>query len=338
MIEPVTSTTVWLRRLWPAAALGAGTIVVGLGTATLVALQPPASPAPSRAVLALRSAHDDAVRLADLARAAGQAAAAQVLDRQAAVLAAAPGVANASHSAGSPTSSSTTAAHDLADGLSASVAARLAALVDVDGPTSTVLASVAAGQSLQLDGVAKATGQTPSVPAASPPASPSPTLNRTCTASSPSPSANRASTNPASANPASTALATVARAERASVYVLETALARTPAGSGEAVGRTAALDGHRKQLVEVTTLATALCSALPPMDPAFAVPADFAANPDPAVGAAAGSAEQAWAQLVGTLPPASRSSAASGLLTAARLAQDTAAPFPGIPAAAAPAS
>lgn len=337
MIEPVTSTTVWLRRLWPAAALGAGTVVVGLGTATLVALQPPASPPPSRAVLALRSAHDDAARLAGLARAAGQPAAALVLDRQATVLAAAPGVATGSPSAGSPpssstASSSTTAARDLADGLSASVAARLGALADVDGPTSTVLASVAAAQSLQLDGITKATRQAP-VPGASPTASASPMASASCAPSSASPSANSAG-----ANPVGTGLATVARAEQASVYVLETALARTQAGSGEAAGRTAALDGHRKQLVEVATLATSLCTALPPQDPAFAVPADFAANPDPTVGAAAVSAVQAWAQLVGTLPPASRSGAATGLLAAARLAPDTVAPFPGIPAAAVPAS
>lgn len=334
----------WPRRVWPFAALGAGIVVVGLGTATLVAIQPPAPAAPSRSVLAVRSAHDDAARLAALARGAGQSAAAEVLDRQAAVLATAPGVgpgiasgsttANASPSASG--TGGTTAVRELVDGLSASVAALLAALGEVDGPTATLVASLASGQSLEIDDLTATTGVTPS-----PAASGGPT-GTSGPSASPSPSASCATPSAsASPTPLAAALAAVDRSENASVYVLETALARAPRGTAEAQARAAALDARRRQLTAVAALAAANCTALPAEDPAFAVPTGFAADPSPTISAESEAAEQAWAELVGALPAASRPGAASGLLTAARLGSARgSAPekaFPGVPSAQEPA-
>ena len=318
-------------RAWRYTGLGVATVAVALGTATLIALQPPAPTPPSRSVLAVRSAHDDAARLAALARGAGQQAAATVLDRQAAVLAEAPGVVPSGVPASTGTSLSSAGEHELLDGLSASIAARLAALPEVDGPTATLLASVAAGQSLQLDGVAAgAPGVAPPV-GPSPTASPSPSPSASCATGGTGPTAS--ATASVSPSPLAAALAAVDHAEAASIYVLETALARTPPGTSEAAARTAALDAHRRQFDGLGTLAATSCATLPPRDPAFALPATFGSDPAPTVAATAESAEQAWAQLVGVVPAPRRPAAAAGLLAAARLGPQAAPAFPGIASA-----
>lgn len=360
MIDPVSSDTTVHNsprrrslRYW---ALGAAAILVALGTATLVALQAPQPPGPSRSALALRAAHDDAVHLAGLAHAAAGrdgatpadraalSTAGTVLDREANVLAddsprATPGPASATAPAApEPERAGSTSAmpvtpQDVAAALAASVHARLSALPDVDAPTATLLASLAAGQSVQLDAISAAEGSSPA---------PTPTASPTATASpSPSSSASPCPKPTATASPGATnfpgALASAARAESAAAYLLETALARTPAGSAAAAARSSALDAHRHQLSAVEGLAAAACVALPPRDPGFAVPPGFTTDPAAALAAVEGSSTEAWAQLVGSAPGQRRQDVAAGLITAARLAA-AAAPatvtaFPGVPTA-----
>ncbi|MCH6470935.1 DUF4439 domain-containing protein [Sinomonas terrae] len=233
----------------------------------------------------------------------------------------------------------TVQAKDLAAGLASSVQARLAALPDVDAPTATLLASVAAGQSVQLDALAAATGAPASAQSSG---SASPTLSASATTSNgPTPSTGPCPSPTATASYGGTgfsgALAAAERAESAAVYLLQTAIARTPAGSPDAAARSSALDAHRRQLASVDSLAAAACTALPPRDAGFAVPPNFASDPSTALKAVEGSSEEAWAQLVGEAPGARRGAAAAGLVTAARLAEaaspSEATAFPGVPTA-----
>ncbi|WP_168928662.1 DUF4439 domain-containing protein [Sinomonas albida] len=359
------------RPAWPYWVSGVLAVLIALGTATAVALQPLPAPAPSRGELALRSAQDDAARLASLARtASGQpggqttagvraalASTAAVLDKQVGLLASRPGASpspGSSPAAASPDQGSPAV---VTARLFASVEARLVALPDVDGPTATLLASLAAGQSLQAEGIASAAGLPPQQPAPSQGAvqqgagqqGASPTASSTPNAC---PSASPAATKPApaavpSAPPVTAApaaglsfadsLVAVDRAETAAAYVLETALARSSQGSSDALARASALDAHRRQLTAVAGLAAAACVTLPPGDAGFAVPSGFAADPTPTLAAVAESAAESWAQLVGAAPADRRAAAAQGLLAAAQLAAGAApssAPaFPGLPAA-----
>ncbi|WP_422936144.1 DUF4439 domain-containing protein [Sinomonas sp. P47F7] len=408
MIEPVNSTTPPTdppRRAWRYWVAGAVAVLVALGTATAVALQPQPSPGPSRSELALRSAQDDAARLAAWARSAegtrqttagvrdALASAASVLGRQASLLASRPGAsasADPSRSASSGGASGSGASGSGASGsgasgsgsagsgstgsgstgsagspgevvarLTASVDARLAALPDVDGPTAALLASLAAGQSLQADGIAAAAGLSPQQPqqpsaattATGPSSTPPPSAcpGAPAAASPPATAATRqsaAATIPSPAAPAvsaasgvsfADALAAVDRAEAASEYTLETALARSAQGSSDAAARAAALDAHRRQLTAVAALASAACVTLPAQDAGFAVPQGFATDPTPALAAVAESAAESWAQLVGAAPADRRGAAAQGLFAAGKLvagaAPSSAPAFPGLPAA-----
>ncbi|KHL00822.1 hypothetical protein LK10_18805 [Sinomonas humi] len=342
---------------------------MALGSATLVAIHAPQPTSPSRSEIALRTAHEDALRIAGLAHnaAVGGAnpgtqralsTAGTVLDRQAAVLGgtppqATPGAATPTGPAvvgtapvsptPTPPAVGVTAsagagkveAKDVAAALASSVQARLAALPDVDAPTATLLASVAAGQSVQLDAIDGATGNssTGAVPSPGPTPTTGPTPSPS--ASGPCPSPTATASYGGSGFPG--ALAAAERAESAAVYLLETAIARTPAGSPDAAARSSALDAHRRQLASVDSLAAAACTALPPRDAGFAVPPGFASDPSAALKAVEGSSEEAWAQLVGAASGARRSVAAGGLMTAAHLAAavspSDATAFPGVPTA-----
>ncbi|WP_336853072.1 DUF4439 domain-containing protein [Sinomonas albida] len=384
------------RPAWPYWVSGVLAVLIALGTATAVALQPLPAPAPSRGELALRSAQDDAARLASLARtASGQpggqttagvraalASTAAVLDKQASLLASRPGASpspgssnpgagrtSASRAPSNPAAANPAAANpaaaspdqgspaDVTARLFASVEARLVALPDVDGPTATLLASLAAGQSLQAEGIASAAGLPPQQPApsqgavqqgagqqgAAPTASAAPNA---CPSASPAatkpapgavPSAPPVTAAPAAGLSFADSLIAVDRAETAAAYVLETALARSSQGSSDALARASALDAHRRQLTAVAGLAAAVCVTLPPRDAGFAVPSGFAADPTPTLAAVAESAAESWAQLVGAAPADRRAAAAQGLLAAAQLAAgaapSSATAFPGLPAA-----
>ncbi|MEA5454590.1 DUF4439 domain-containing protein [Sinomonas sp. JGH33] len=352
------------RRAWPFWALGAATLAVGIGSATFVSLQTVAPTGPSKSEIALSHAQSEAAQLAGLARSASQGAnprvqsalgaTALVLDRQVGVLSTRD---TGSSSGSGPTvgrtgttdlrtTSPAASAADVVSRLRASAESRLADLPEVDGPTATVLASLAAGQSLQADGLAGAAGL------ASPPQAPSPAPSAGASPSVSSPPAAQASASasacatptaaqsPAPSSPPSPgtplsfggALASVERAETAAAYVLEAALAHTAASSADAAARERALDAHRRQLDGVDVIAASSCLALPPRDAGFAVPADFATNPNPTLAAVAQSAEESWAELVGAAPGQRRRDAAEGLVAASRLAGDAVA-FPGLPAA-----
>ncbi|WP_369047037.1 DUF4439 domain-containing protein [Sinomonas sp. P10A9] len=377
------------RRVRPwvwAVALGAAA-VVGAGASLVAAPPPPATP-PTASAAAMTRAHDDAARLAAMARllarsptvpddAARRGAlhAADVLDLQAGVLAASlpsPGP-STSASQGAVSGPSSESSSDVQDspalvitGLSASAAARASDLRSVDGPTAALLASVAAGQALEAARYAHAAGApipAPTLTAPEPTATP-PSAGQSTGSSTPStasagpatssggpsacsapasqpqpqsmspsqprsPSQSPSATNSAlpatqSLSPApsdgaengQSAFVAVEQAEQAAVWTYTVLAART-----EAAARTsnlAAAGLHQAQLRSLVVLAERACAALPAPDAGFGLAAD--AGTPAQLAALEQSVAAAWSGLVGASTPDFRTTAAEGLLGAARRA------------------
>ncbi|MDQ4490493.1 DUF4439 domain-containing protein [Sinomonas sp. ASV486] len=379
------------RRVRPwvwAVALGAAA-VIGAGASLVAAPPPPATP-PTASAAAMTRAHDDAARLAAMARllarsptvpddAARRGAlhAADVLDLQAGVLAASlpsrststsPSTSPSQGAVSSPSSESSSGVQDspalVITGLSASAAARASDLRSVDGPTAALLASVAAGQALEAARYAHAAGAptpAPTLTAPEPTATP-PSAGQSTGSSTPStasagpatssggpsacsapasqpqsmspsqprsPSQSPSATN--SALPATQSLSqapsegaangqsafvAVEQAEQAAVWTYTVLAART-----EAAARTsnlAAAGLHQAQLRSLVVLAERACAALPAPDAGFGLAAD--AGTPAQLAALEQSVAAAWSGLVGASTPDFRTTAAEGLLGAARRA------------------
>lgn len=330
MILTVNSTTPAGRvRPWIwVAALGAAA-TIGVGASLLAA---PAAPdaAPTASEAALSRAHDDASLLAAAAGLlAGQgpstapaaaARTAEVLRRQASVLAAslpASGRASrvASPASATPAPSAQTAPPAptpaaLAGDLAASATTRLADLAAVDGPTAALLASLAAGQTIEAGLLAQSAGVpapvTPSAPSTGPTACPS--------TSSPRHTPSRSTPPSTSILGQAEALSAAQSAEQAAVWTYTVLAARTDTAAR--AGNLAAAELHRAQLRALDAVARAACTDLAAPAAGFALPAD-AGSPGELV-LLEGSATAAWSDLVGAAEPPIRAAAATGLVEAAR--------------------
>lgn len=330
------------ERAWVYAAVLGVAVAVGIGAAVLVAPQAP-EPAPTAGETALAQAHDDAEHLAGAAAllasapsstpsplspaasdAVRKAAArtAEVLHVQAAVLAArgsAPattavsGTGQASASQTPQETASPPTAADLAAQLRAGAEARSRDLEHVDGPTASILASLAAGQTVQADQLLGAAGSPDASAAASAAASvPAPTAS-TGAAPCASPSASDASASPPG-NSAQSAGAAVRSAEHAAVWTYTVLAARAEAGARAPL--LAAAEQHRAELVSLSRAERLACAPLPAAEAGFALPAD--AGSPAQLAALEGSAVAAWANLVGATEPGLRGAVGEGLVRAAR--------------------
>ncbi|GAB4099224.1 DUF4439 domain-containing protein [Sinomonas halotolerans] len=330
--------------------MAAVTAAVVLGTGAALAAAPaPSAPAASPEEVALAQAEDDADRLvsvADTVAAASSGPTAQAARRVAGVLrlqasvlsdrpqlptdpasapAATAGPSSASASVPTPPATSPSATSPSpaagpaaqAAGLAADLDRSAAAIVDrldgLDGPTASVLGSVAAARTAAARSLAPAG---PRASGGSPTGGQDGAQPMEAQAGQ-EPEAAQASEGLAgTACPAptpATAWEAVHAAESAAEWAYTVLAARA-----EGAERTARLDSaaaHARQAEALAGIAAASCVSLPAREPAFALE-------DPAPRAALlveRAAAESWAQLVGAAPPAQRAAAAGRLAEAALL-------------------
>jgi hypothetical protein len=255
---------------------------------------------------------------------------------------------------------------ELVSALAASAARRLNDAVLSDGGTARLLAAVGTAQQLEASRLAAAWGlPAPGVPAISPPSTattpavPVPALPLTGSAPEASDDTGRSAaetancltgpTAPAAGtgsdpglsdmqrapaeSPANLAMALSAtvRAEQEAVYVYQVALSRLqPSATGVAGSH---LKAHQDALRRAEGYSREYCSAIPPREPGYRLPAAFASAPSAALGGLEEDVLAVYGDLIAVAPADARAWAVSGLLTTARQAavwSDTRDPLPGI--------
>lgn len=327
-------------------------LVLSLGF-VLIPREPDAPVPPPFSEQARAAAFADAVRLRELAVAAGDAAAASrreptaaasqravtllTLQARALMLAADPSLpvssagpsssqVPASHAQASPPPS---AAAELANALHTSGAQRLSDAEKADGGVARLLAGTGIAQVLAAEELAALTGTTlDTLPGRSQPGSVPPSLAAP-SLSAPSPGAPTASASSAASSPAAGCSATgagpsdlassfiaVARAELELVYAYQAALTRLPPGS--VAPASDFLTQHQGLRREAGAAAGAHCGALPPTPAGYALDAAFLADPAAELGALEAGTLPAYGDLVALSAGADRTWALAALESAAR--------------------
>ena len=255
---------------------------------------------------------------------------------------------------------------ELVSALAASAARRLNDATLSDGGTARLLAAVGTAQQLEASRLAAAWGlPAPAVPVisapptATTPAAPVPALPLTGSAAEASDDTERSAaetancltgpTAPAAgtesdpglsdmqqaptASPANlaTALSATVRAEQEAVYVYQVAMSRLQPGAAGVAG--SHLKAHQDALRRAEAYSREYCSAIPPREPGYLLPAAFASAPAAALGGLEEDVLAVYGDLIAVAPADARAWAVSTLLATARQAatwSDSRDPLPGI--------